>query len=327
MRYKFLMIGANKMKFRVLIPQDITEPGKRYLEEHDCEIRILDDCSEDNICKNVADCDAILARSALFTKKVFDCGKNLKVVVKHGVGYDNIDIDEATRHHIQVCYTPEANSRSVAEHTMALLLACANKLVRMDQVTRNGQWELRNEIRTMNVLGKTLGIIGYGRIGRLVAKAAANGFDMQILVYCHHPCENVLPDYVTECSDMDEVFMKSDFVSIHTPLTAQTIKLVNKKRLQMMKNTAFLINTARGAEVDETALYQALYEGTIAGAGLDVFEDEPPSKDNPLFKLDNVIVSPHNGALTQESVDQMGIDAAKGIVEVLYGKKVTWPLN
>jgi len=315
------------MKFRVLIPQDITEPGKKYLEEHDCEIRILDDCSENNICKNVVDCDAILSRTAILSKEVFDSGKKLKVVVKHGVGYDNIDIGEATKHHIQVCYTPEANSRSVAEHTMALILACANKLVYMDRITRNGQWELRNEIRTMNIGKKTLGIIGYGRIGRLVAKAAANGFDMQILVYNHHPSKNDLPDYVTECSDIDEVFMKSDFVSIHTPLTADTIKLVNKDRIKMMKNTAFLINTARGAEMDETALYQALYEGTIAGAALDVFEEEPASKTNPLFKLDNVIVSPHNGALTQESVSQMGLDAAKGIVEVLYGKTVTWPVN
>jgi len=315
------------MKFRVLIPQDITEPGKKYLEEHDCEIRILDDCSENNICKNVVDCDAILSRTAILSKEVFDSGKKLKVVVKHGVGYDNIDIGEATKHHIQVCYTPEANSRSVAEHTMALILACANKLVYMDRITRNGQWELRNEIRTMNIGKKTLGIIGYGRIGRLVAKAAANGFDMQILVYNHHPSKKDLPDYVTECSDIDEVFMKSDFVSIHTPLTADTIKLVNKDRIKMMKNTAFLINTARGAEMDETALYQALYEGTIAGAALDVFEEEPASKTNPLFKLDNVIVSPHNGALTQESVSQMGLDAAKGIVEVLYGKTVTWPVN
>ena len=315
------------MKYRVLIPQDITEPGKRYLEENDCEIRILDDHSLENICKNVVDCDAILARTAILSKEVFESGKKLKVVVKHGVGFDNIDIDEATRHHIKVCFTPEANARSVAEHTMTLILACANKLVYMDRVTRNGQWELRNEIRTMNVCKKTLGIIGYGRIGHLVAKAAANGFDMQILVYSHHPSKSELPDYVTECNDIDEVFMKSDFVSIHTPLTSETIKLVNKERLNLMKNTAFLINTARGAEVDETALFQALYEGTIAGAGLDVFEEEPASKNNPIFKLDNVIVSPHNGALTQESVDQMGLDAAKGIVEVLFGKKVTWPVN
>ena len=315
------------MKFRVLIPQDITEPGKRYLEENNCEISILDDCSVENICKNIVDCDAILTRTAMLTQEVFESGKKLKVIAKHGVGYDNVDVEAATRHHIQVCYTPEANTRSVAEHTMALILACSKNLVYMDRITRDGQWELRNEMRTTNVSGKKLGIIGYGRIGSLVAKKAAHGFDMQILVYNHHPSMNDLPNYITECCDINEVFMKSDFVSIHTPLTVETIKLVNKERLQKMKNTAFLINTARGAEVDETALYQALYERKIAGAGLDVFAEEPASKKNPLFTLDNVIVSPHNSGLTQESVDQMGLDAAKGVVEVLYGKKVTWPVN
>jgi len=315
------------MRFRVLIPQDITEPGKRYLEENDCEIRILEDYSVKNICKNIVDCDAVLTRTAMLSKEVFDSGKQLKVIAKHGVGYDNVDINEATRHHIQVCYTPEANAGSVAEHVMSLILACAKKLVYMDRLTRNGQWESRNAIRTMNVSGKTLGIIGYGRIGRLVAKAAAYGFNMNILIYSHHPGKNDLPDYVTKCSDIDEIFKKSDFVSLHTSLTEDTIKLVNKERLQMMKPTAFLINTARGAEVDETVLYQALREGTIAGAGLDVFDEEPASKENPLFTLDNVTVSPHNAALTQESMDQMGLDAAKGIVEVLFGKKVTWPVN
>jgi len=315
------------MRFRVLIPQDITEPGKKYLEENDCEIRILEDYSVESICKNVVDCDAILTRTAMLPKEVFESGKQLKVIAKHGVGYDNVDIDEATRHHIQVCYTPEANAGSVAEHAMSLILACAKKLLYMDRLTRNGQWESRNEIRTMNVSGKALGIIGYGRVGRLVAKAAAYGFNMNILVYSHHPGQNDLPDYVTECSDIDEIFKKSDFVSLHTSLTEETIKLVNKERLLMMKHTAFLINTARGAEVDETALYQALCEGTIAGAGLDVFEEEPASKENPLFMLDNVTVSPHNASLTQEAMDQMGLDAAKGIVEVLFGKKVTWPVN
>ncbi|SEW18499.1 hydroxyacid dehydrogenase [[Clostridium] fimetarium] len=315
------------MKFRVLIPQDITEPGKRYLEENNCEISILDDCSIENICKNIVDCDAILTRTAMLTQEVFESGKKLKVIAKHGVGYDNVDVEAATRHHIQVCYTPEANAGSVAEHTMALILACAKKLVYMNRITINGQWEQRNRVRTMNVAGKTLGIIGYGRIGHLVAKAAAYGFDMQILVFCHHPGKNNLPDYVTECSDINDIFKKSDFVSIHSSLTEETIKLVNKERLQMMKNTAFLINTARGGEVDETALYEALYKGTIGGAGLDVFEEEPASKENPLFTLDNVIVSPHNASLTQEAMDQMGLDAAKGIIEVLYGKKVTWPVN
>ena len=315
------------MNFRVLIPQDITQAGKKYLIENDCEIKVLDNYSVENICKNVSDCDAILARTANFTKEVFECGKKLKVIARHGVGYDNIDIEEATRHHVQVCYTPEANSESVAEHTIALILACAKKIVYMDKVTKNGQWNLRNEVHPMNVSGKTLGIIGYGRIGCDVAKKAALGLGMQVLVFRHHLGINDLPDYVRECNDLDEIFKESDFVSIHASLSEKTIKMVSREKLWMMKPSAFLINTARGAEVDEAALYQALKEGIIAGAGLDVLEMEPAPKENPLFQLNNVIVSPHNAALTQESMDKMGLDAAKGIVEVLYGKKVTWPVN
>lgn len=315
------------MSFRVLIPQDITEVGKKYLKDNGCEIIVLDNYSVENICKNVSDCDAIIARTAIFPKEVFQCGKKLKVIARHGVGYDNIDIEEATRHHVQVCYTPEANAESVAEHTMALILACAKKMVYLDKVTRNGQWDLRNEFHPMNVWGKTLGIIGYGRIGTLVAKKAALGFDMQVLVFRHHPNKNDLPDYARECTDIDEIFKKSDFVSIHSSLTEETIKMVNKEKLWMMKASAYLINTARGAEVDENALYQALKDGIIAGAGLDVLEIEPALNDNPLFQLDNVIISPHNAALSQETMDRMGLDAAKGIVEVLYGKKVTWPVN
>ena len=136
---------------------------------------------------------------------------------------------------------------------------------------------------------------------------------------------DIISRYATRLRQMQDQL--PDFVSFHSSLTEETIKLVNKERLQMMKPTAFLINTARGAEVDETVLYQALREGTIAGAGLDVFDEEPASKENPLFTLDNVTVSPHNAALTQESMDQMGLDAAKGIVEVLLEKKVTWPVN
>ncbi len=315
------------MKFRVLIPQDITEIGKKYLQQNDCEIRILDDYSVENICKNVTDCDAILARTANYPEEIFKCGKNLKVIGKHGVSCDNIDLDAAAKFNVKVCYTPEANAESVAEHTLALLLACAKKIVKMDNSARTGEWELRDKIKTVDLSGKTLGIIGFGRIGQLVAKKAALGFDMNVLVLRHHPGKGDLPNYVHECYNIDELFINSDFLSLHSPLTKKTINLVNKERLQMMKPTAYLINTSRGAEVDEDALYEALKSGTIAGAGLDVFTEEPATKENPLFKLDNVTVSAHNASHTQESMDRMSLGAAQGIVEVLYGKKLTCPAN
>ena len=317
------------MSYRVLIPQDITYPGKRYLIENGCELRVLNDYSVENICKNVSDCDAILLRTANLPREVFECKTQLKVIARHGVGYDNIDLEAANQHQVQVCYTPEANAESVAEHTIALILACAKKIVFMDQVTRKGEWNLRNEVHPMNVSGKTLGIIGFGRIGGLVAKKAALGLDMKVITLIH-PNGNrkePLPDYVTECSTIEEVLQTSDFLSIHASLNSETVKLINKEKLSLMKPSAYLINTARGAEVDEEALYQALQEGVIAGAGLDVFTVEPAGKENPLFQLDQVIVSPHNAALTIESMDRMGLDAAKGILEVLHGKKVSWPVN
>lgn len=314
------------MKYKVLIPQNITDAGRKYLEENNCELIILDDPSKENICKNVVDCDAILARTVEFGEEIFKCGKKLKVIAKHGVGYDNIDLKAAAKYNIKVCYTPEANAQSVAEHALTLILACAKKLVLMDKLTRENKWDLRDPIKIMDISGKTLGVIGYGKTGRLVAKKAALGFDMNVLVLRHNPGKGELPDYVKECFDLDEIFQKSDFISLHAPLTNETTNLVNTKRLNMMKPTAFIINTARGAEVDEDALYKALKEGTIAGAGLDVFVKEP-AVNNPLFELDNVIVSPHNAAHTIESMNNMGLQAAIGIIEVLSGKEPTWPVK
>lgn len=315
------------MKYKVLIPEDITEPGKKYLIENDCELIILEDASVENICRHVADCDAILARTADYPREVFEHGKILKVLARHGVGYDNVDLEAATEYNVQICNTPLSNADSVAEHTIALILACAKNIVTMDQRLRLGKEILASEIPFASIAGKTLGIIGCGRIGRQVAKKAALGLNMIVLAYRRHPHINDLPDYINECSNIDDVFMNADFVSLHTALNDSTRNLVSAEKLALMKNTAFLINTSRGAVVEEEALIKALTEKRIAGAGLDVFVEEPPRKENPLLQFDNVIVSPHNAALTQEALDRMGLDAAKSIIEVLHGKAITWPVN
>lgn len=315
------------MSFRVLIPQDITEPGKQFLKNNGCDIKVLEDYSVENICNNVVECDAILLRTATIPKEVFERGNKLKVIARHGVGYDNIDLEAAKQHKVQVCYTPEANAESVAEHTIALILACAKKILYMDKVTRQGEWNLRNVVHPTTVSGKVLGIIGFGRIGRLVAQKAALGLGMKVLVLSRNRRKEDYPEYVKVCYDMEELIKYSDFLSLHAALTEDTTKIIDKEKLSWMKPSSFLINTARGAQVDEEALYEALKESTIAGAGLDVFVTEPATKENPLFELDNVIVSPHNAALTIDSMDKMGLMAAQGIVEVLLGKKVSWPVN
>lgn len=311
------------MKYKVLIPEWISDKGINYLEENDCECVFLDDCSVENVCKYVGDCDAILARNSEFNNDVFEIGKKLKIVARHGVGVERIDLDSAKKHGVKVTITPGANSNSVAEHTIALIMACAKDIPFFDKITREGDWVLRDSKKTIDVSGKTLGLIGYGRISRLVAKKAALGMDMKVVVYRSHR-EEKLPEYITEAESMEEIFKQSDFVSFHAPLRPDTENVVNKETLSLMKSTAYLINTARGGSVNENDLYEALKNHQIAGAALDVFADEPPKKDCPLYTLDNIVLSPHNAAHTVDSMDVMAYNAATEIVRVLNGEEPLW---
>lgn len=312
--------------YKVLIPQEVSVKGIEYLEANGCECILLEDCSVENICKNVADCDAILARNTMFPKEVADAGKKLKIVARHGVGFDNIDVKAFTDKGIKVTLTPGANSNSVAEHTIALILACAKNIPFFDENTRLGNWSLGDTVRTIDVLDKTLGIVGCGSIGRLVAQKAALGLGMKVIAYDAFPIKDK-PDYITVCDNMDEIFEKSDFVSLHLPLTPDTRKIVNKDKFEMMKSSAYFINAARGGSVDEDDLYEALLNKTIAGAALDVYELDPPEKDNKLFTLDNIIVTPHNAAHSVDSMDRMAFNAAREIVRVLNGEEPLWEIK
>lgn len=316
------------MSYKVLIPQDISQGGKDYLVQSGFQITVLNDSSEKAICEAVGDYDAILARTALYTRAIFQAGEKLKVVARYGAGTDNIDLKAATEFGIQVCNAPVANSNSVAEHTIALLLACANNLVMQDRETRKGNYESRNQMKSMEVAGKTLGLIGCGHIGQRVAQKAAKGFQMKVIGFDSYLPKNRVPADLIEMKDsVDEVLAESDFVSLHVPLTKETKNMIDITSISKMKKNASLINCARGGIINEKDLYAALKQRVIAGAGLDVFSTEPVETSNPLFSLDNIVVSPHNAALSYEAMDQMGIDAAKGIEEVLSGKKPTWPVN
>lgn len=312
----------------ILIPQNVDESGKNYLREKGYELRVLQDSSIENICNNIGDCSGLLLRTISCTKEVFDAAPHLKVIGRHGVGYDNIDITEATTRGIQVCYTPLANANSVAEHTIMLILACAKNLVIADKELRQGNYEIRNQMPGIDVYGKTLGIIGFGRIGKSVAEKAAFGLGMKILAYGHGLESKKVPDYVTIMEEVDELIHQSDFISLHFPFSKETQGFMDSKKLSLMKPEAVLINTARGGIVDEDALYQALIEHKIAGAGLDVFNEEPFKETlSSLFQLNNVVVTPHSAALTKEAMARMSLDAAIGIDEVLTGRKPSWPVN
>lgn len=315
------------MAFKVLIPQDITNAGKDYLKANGCEIIIGSAFDVDTMIREVVGCDAILARTASFTKEVFQAEPKVKVIGRHGVGVDNIDVNYCTENGIYVTFAPTSNANSVAEHTIYLMLSCARNASIIDDEFRKGNFDIRNKAKGMDLEGKTLGLIGMGRIGTMVAKKAVFGFGMKVIGFDPYVKPENAPEGVTLVATKEEVFQQADFVSLHTPATPETKKSIGMNLFKLMKKGAFLINASRGEVVNEPELIEALEQGVIRGAGLDVFELEPPAKDNKLLAMRNVIVTPHNAALTQESMDRMGLHAAMGIVDVLNGKVPAWPAN
>ena len=313
------------MKLQVLIPSDISEAGKQYLRDRGYEIKMGRGLDEDTIIADAQGCDAMLVRNEPITRRILENIPSVKVISKHGVGLDKIDLEAAAEQNIWVTNGPLSNAIAVAEHTMMLLLACAKKLVRFDLAIRSGDYNIRNTMKGMDVEGKTIGIIGCGKIGSMVAKKCVHGFDMKAVGYDPFvPAEARLPE-IEYVDTMEEVFRRADFVSLHVPATKDNAGFVNKDMLSLMKPTAYLLNAARGTIVNEADLYEALHSGRIAGGGLDVYAQEPPAADNPLFTLPNITVTPHNASLTHETTDRMGLHAAQGIDEVLSGGTPTWP--
>jgi len=310
---------------KVLIPQDITCAGKDYLREHGYEVVVLTACDEDTIAREAANCHAILSRTAKITRGIMEQAPNLKVISRHGVGVDHIDLDAATELGIWVTNGPLSNYETVAEHTIAFILSLGHRLAEMDGQVRAGNWNTRNTSLIHEASGKTLGILGLGRIGKAVARRAALGLGMKVIGYDIIP-DIELPDYVTRLGSSEEVF-GADYVSLHIPATNITRDSINKSRFDLMHPHSYLINCARGEIINEDDLYAALTTGKIAGAALDVLQSEPPSSDNPLLTLKNVMFSPHNAALSQECYDKMGLHAAQGIHEALSGRAPAWPVN
>jgi glyoxylate reductase len=258
--------------------------------------------------------------------EVFDVAPKLKIVAQMAVGFDNIDVQEATRRGIYVTNTPEVLTDTTADFAWTLLMAVARRVVEADKYVRTGQWKVGWHPSMMSgrdVHHATIGIVGAGRIGYGVAKRA-KGFDMKILFYDVIPRPEMEKDFGAKRVDLDTLFKESDFVSVHVPLMKETHHLVNAEKLKLMKKTAYLINNSRGPVVDEKAVYEALKEGRIAGAGLDVFEQEPTPVDNPLLKLDSVVVAPHISSASYETRSRMAEMAAENLVDFFEGKK---PLN
>ncbi len=254
-------------------------------------------------------------------------GPQLQLLAMPGIGLDHIDVPAATERGILVCNNPDAPTESTAEHTVGLLLAVAKRIVTGDMQLRGADIS-RSHLRGTEVLGRTLGVLGYGRIGRRVAEICALGLKMNVLV--HDPY--VDPDEEVEqgisfTSDMDALFSQADFVTLHTPLSAATHHLVGERQLRLMKRGSYLINASRGPVLDEAALIRVLQDGHLAGAGLDVFDPEPPLADNPLLRMSNVVLTPHTAPYTEAGVMAMWSGVASQISQFLRGERPAFLAN
>jgi D-3-phosphoglycerate dehydrogenase len=295
------------MPYKVLIPQDVAQPGKDYLRQRGYEIKMGSGLTAEAIAADVVDCDAILARTALFPAKVFEAGKKLKVISRHGVGYDNIDVAKATELGIWVTFAPESNANTVAEHAIGCILTLARNFIQLDRETRAGNFPIRDKLFGSDLAGR--------------------GLDMKVVGYDPFLTPEQMAEFATPAASMEEVFSAADFLTLHIPGGASNKGVVGKKLFALMKKTAFFINASRGDVVAEPDLIEALRNGTIAGAAIDVYEKEPPPKDNPLMGMRNVLLTPHNASQTRECMIRMALHAAQGIDEILSGKRPTWPVN
>ncbi|KPL19191.1 MAG: hypothetical protein AMJ93_13290 [Anaerolineae bacterium SM23_84] len=262
------------------------------------------------------------------TQQDIELASRLEVIGRPGAGVDSVDIRAASDAGIPVVYTPDGPTESVAEHTLCFMLMLAKQMLKADAAVRQSDFPFRTRVTGTEIMGKTLGIIGGGHIGSRVAKICSSAFDMRVLVYDPyitperaHACGGTL------CTALDQIMTDADFVSIHTPLTPETRRLIGRRELAMMKPTAFLINTSRGPVVDEQALSEALRQKRIAGAALDVFEKEPPDSDFPLFGMDNVALTPHMASFTHEGRYRMGVAVVQQVLDVLRGKRPQFLAN
>lgn len=312
------------MANKILLPQPILESGRSYLLEKGYELVEGTGLEEEDIIRDIKGCDAVIVRTVKITKRVLEAADKLKVIARHGAGFDGVDLETAREKGIPVLYAPKANSESVAELAIFYMLYCSRNFKKVQKHYIDDYSFAKFNVEKHEVKGKTLGLIGVGNIGGLVARKAALGFDMKVLAF--DPYAKELPDYITPAKSREEVFAESDYVSLHIPSTPETNNSVGEKEFSMMKKSAFLINTSRGSIVNEEALIKALEEGEIAGAALDVMKQEPIDKTNPLLYMEQVLTAPHIGAATKEASSNSSYACAKGIDDYLSGRRPEFPV-
>lgn len=318
------------MPDKIVLVTDITWPSTapeaKVLEAVGARLLLAQTGSEEELLALVPQADAILTCFKKVSAAVIRAGPKLQVVGRYGIGVDNIAVDEATRLGIPVTNVPAYCLDEVAEHVMALILACARQVVRYNAAVHAGTWSLKTGMPLFRVRGRALGIVGFGKIGRALAEKA-QAFGMRVLAHAPRANPEALRAHGVQPASLEELLHEADFVSIHTPLTPATRGLLNAERLRGMKPTAYLINTARGAIVDNVALLQALRAGWIAGAAVDVFDPEPLPADHPLLQLPNFIVTPHVAFYSEESIVDLETLAAQNVAAILSGRRPAAVVN
>ena len=317
--------------YRVVFLRSTTEETKAYLKNNGCIPIISTSKTESGWIRDIANnqADALFVRSGdLVTYAMMNASPKLKVIGKFGVGLDNIDLNYCTQKNIQVVYSPLGNAISVAEHAILLMLACARKFAYVDQQFRSGNFEVRYTLRdTYELHGQTLGLLGCGRIGKMIANIAANGFQMNVIGYDPYVKQQDMDAPIQLLPSREEIFRQADFISLHLPSLPTTRGSIGLEEFRQMKKSAIFINCSRGDIVVEEDLILALREHEILAAGLDVFSSEPFDYQSPLLSLPNVVATPHIAGTTEQATYRCGSTTAKGIVEVLKGLPVSYPAN
>jgi len=307
---------------KILVSDPLSEEGLKILKEvRDFEVDVKTELKPETLKEIIGDYDALIVRSATkVTKDIISQAHKLKVIGRAGVGLDNVDLEQATQKGIIVMNTPAGNTISTAEHTMSMILALSRNIPQANASTKQGEWK-RSKFMGVELYNKILGIVGLGRIGSEVAKRALS-FGMKVLAYDPFLSREVAESLGVEVVELKELLERSDYITVHTPLTEETKHMVSKNEFVIMKKGVRVINCARGGIIDEAALIESIKEGRVCGAAIDVFEKEPPAADSELLKLDNVVVTCHLGASTEEAQVNVAIEVAECVRDYLLGKGI-----
>ncbi|AGB42402.1 lactate dehydrogenase-like oxidoreductase [Halobacteroides halobius DSM 5150] len=317
-------------KFKVMVTDyeyETLEYEEKVLEEIDAQFLKAQARTEEEVIEAAPeDIEGLLVQYAQIGEKVFKALPDLKVVARYGIGVDTVDLKAATEYGVKVVNVAEYCQDEVSDQALALLLACARKTVLLNNDVKAGNWDFNVGKPIYRLRGRSLGIVGFGKIPHKLAEKTA-AFGLELLVYDPFVDEGVEEEYGVELVELDELMEKADFISVHAPLNEKTRHMISTKEFKLMKESAFIVNTARGAVIDEAALIEALENEELAGAGLDVTEQEPIEKDNPLLEMDNVIINPHVGWYSEDALVELKTRAAEGVADVLVDNKPKYLVN